>query len=84
MKIFATSDIHGNKTIINKLVESYENSEADILLICGDIGGKSYHSPTIYGWSVKSHFKNSFVNLHKNNIGNHSQILIKEFSPVGF
>jgi Icc-related predicted phosphoesterase len=39
MKIFATSDIHGNKTIMNKLFDAYENSEAELLLVCGDIGG---------------------------------------------
>jgi Icc-related predicted phosphoesterase len=44
MKIFATSDIHGNKKIINRLVNVYENSEAELLLICGDIGGKGYQA----------------------------------------
>ena len=40
MKILATSDIHGNKHIISKLVTAYEDNGADWLLICGDIGGK--------------------------------------------
>jgi Icc-related predicted phosphoesterase len=40
MKIFATSDIHGNRTIIDKL----ENviSRADMTIVCGDIGGKDF------------------------------------------
>lgn|GEM_PF-5102523 len=42
MKIFTTSDIHGNKNIIHKLVTAYEESDAEMLLICGDIGGKGY------------------------------------------
>lgn len=39
MKIFATSDIHGNKNIIDKL---YNVSKiCDLLLVCGDIGGRN-------------------------------------------
>jgi Icc-related predicted phosphoesterase len=37
MKIFATSDIHGNRMIFGKL-RSIKN--CDLLLVCGDIGGK--------------------------------------------
>lgn len=44
MKILATSDIHGNKKIISNLVNVYESSDADLLLICGDIGGKGYRA----------------------------------------
>ena len=47
MKIFATSDIHGNKQIICKLITAYENSEAELLLVCGDIGGKGYRAHTL-------------------------------------
>jgi len=49
MKIFATSDIHGNKTIINKL---YKVSKlCDLLLVCGDIGGKDVRSKTFRQFS---------------------------------
>jgi Icc-related predicted phosphoesterase len=41
MKIFATSDIHGNKVIIDKM-ESVASS-VDMTIICGDIGGKDFH-----------------------------------------
>jgi len=47
MKIFATSDIHGNKTIVSSLVEAYSASDADILLICGDVGGKRHGAQTL-------------------------------------
>ena len=44
MKIFATSDIHGNRVIIDKL-PSIAN-DADLILICGDIGGKGIWGKT--------------------------------------
>lgn len=49
MKIFVTSDIHGNKTIMDKL----KNIEkiADLILICGDIGGKNTISKTFQQFS---------------------------------
>lgn len=47
MKRFATSDIHGNKEIINKLVTAYSESDAELLLICGDIGSKGYRAYSI-------------------------------------
>ena len=40
MRIFATSDIHGNKSIIEKLRSV--DSKVDLILICGDVGGKGY------------------------------------------
>jgi len=44
MKLFSTSDIHGSCAIINKL--SKIASECDLVLICGDIGGK-YRANTV-------------------------------------
>ena len=40
MKIFCTSDIHENKTILNKLVKFINKSDVEMVFICGDIGGK--------------------------------------------
>jgi Icc-related predicted phosphoesterase len=40
MKIFATSDIHGNRKIIDKLEHAVEH--ADMVIVCGDIGGKDF------------------------------------------
>ena len=42
MKIFATADLHGNKKIMEKLKTLA--SEVDLILVCGDVGGKSYHN----------------------------------------
>jgi Icc-related predicted phosphoesterase len=40
MRIFATSDIHGNQTIIDKLEKVAPR--VDMVVICGDIGGKDF------------------------------------------
>ena len=40
MKIFATSDTHGNKVIIDKLERIAPS--ADMVIVCGDIGGKDF------------------------------------------
>lgn len=44
MKIFATSDIHGQKKIIDKL--SVIAPDVDLILVCGDIGGKNIAGKT--------------------------------------
>ncbi len=49
MVIFATSDLHGNKVLMNRLRE-VENM-ADLLLICGDIGGKDIRNKTLQEFS---------------------------------
>lgn len=48
MKIFATSDIHGNKQIMDKL----KQIEADLILICGDIGAKGGRGKTFKEFSA--------------------------------
>lgn len=50
MKIFATSDIHGNKAIMDKLKKIAE--KADLILICGDIGGKNTINKTFLQFSA--------------------------------
>jgi len=40
MKIFATSDIHGNQIILDKL--EHIVPRADMVIVCGDIGGKNF------------------------------------------
>ncbi|HOQ09991.1 MAG TPA: metallophosphoesterase [Syntrophomonadaceae bacterium] len=37
MKIFATSDIHGNKNIMQKIEQVLQQYQPDMLLICGDV-----------------------------------------------
>lgn len=50
MKIFATSDIHGNRTIMDKL--KIIAPKVDLVLICGDIGGKDTINKTFLQFSV--------------------------------
>jgi Icc-related predicted phosphoesterase len=49
MKIFATSDIHGNRDIIDKLPSIVNRGE--LLLICGDIGTKNIRRSTLQEFS---------------------------------
>jgi Icc-related predicted phosphoesterase len=44
MRIFATSDVHGNRLIIGKL-QKIKN--VDLVLVCGDIGGKGGRFKTL-------------------------------------
>lgn len=40
-KIFATSDIHGNKTIVDKMIEFLKNrKDIQEIFLCGDLTGK--------------------------------------------
>lgn len=49
MKIFATSDIHGNRAIMDKLKTIAP--KADLILICGDVGGKNTINKTFLQFS---------------------------------
>lgn len=40
MQIFATADIHGNRKIVDMLPDVVRDEQPDMVLICGDIGGK--------------------------------------------
>lgn len=50
MRIFATSDIHGNKIIMDKL--RIIADKADLILVCGDIGGKNTINKTFMQFST--------------------------------
>jgi len=49
MKLFATADLHGNRVIIDKLNDIVD--EVDLILICGDIGGKGIRGKTFKQFS---------------------------------
>ena len=49
MKIFATSDIHGNRKIMDKL--NIVVPGIDLILVCGDIGGKDGRGKTFRQFS---------------------------------
>ena len=51
MKVFATADIHGNRKIVDKLFEI--ESSVDLILVCGDIGGKQYSFKSFMEFSEK-------------------------------
>jgi Icc-related predicted phosphoesterase len=59
MKIFATSDIHGNRVIIEKLHIIAE--QVDLILICGDIGGKDTRFNTLQQFSAKQKEDEAFL-----------------------
>ena len=40
MKIFATSDIHGNKALVHLICKMVKNTNLDALIIAGDIAPK--------------------------------------------
>ncbi len=43
MKIFATADIHGNKSLIYLIREMIKKEEIDLLVIAGDIAPKGLY-----------------------------------------
>lgn len=43
MKIFATSDIHGNKALIHRALEIARKEKVDALIIAGDIAPKGFY-----------------------------------------
>ena len=43
MKIFATSDIHGNKALIYLIREIVKKEDIDTLIIAGDIAPKGFY-----------------------------------------
>ena len=49
MKIFATSDVHGNRRIMDKL--SIVAADVDLILVCGDVGGKDGRGKTFRQFS---------------------------------
>ena len=49
MRIFATADIHGNRVIMDKLNDIVD--EVDLIIICGDIGGKDIRGKTFMQFS---------------------------------
>ena len=49
MKIFVTSDIHGNRKIVDKL--NIVAADVDLILVCGDIGGKGGRGKTFRQFS---------------------------------
>ncbi|MDD4779171.1 MAG: metallophosphoesterase [Tissierellia bacterium] len=53
MKIFTTSDIHGNQIILEKLKELSFKETPDYILVCGDVGGKYFNVKSLIDFSNK-------------------------------
>ncbi|MGR3177068.1 MAG: metallophosphoesterase [Candidatus Anammoxibacter sp.] len=49
MKIFATSDIHGNKALIYRVFELLKSENIDALVIAGDVTSKGFYRLCNYG-----------------------------------
>ncbi len=49
MKVFSTADIHGNRKIVDKLTNMADM--ADLIIVCGDIGGKDIKGKTLQQFS---------------------------------
>ena len=50
MKLFVTSDLHGNRQLMDKLQKAAEG--VDAILICGDIGGKDIRGKSFKEFSA--------------------------------
>ena len=61
MRVFATSDIHGNQTIIDNLGSVAK--DVDMVVICGDIGGKEHFRKGATLRSISAGQRNDAVRL---------------------
>ena len=68
MKIFATSDTHNDKIILQKLKQFTDNNDNfDYIIHCGDIGGKDKNTRSLieFGQHQKEQYEN-FINQFPN------------------
>ena len=74
MKIFATSDIHGNKALMAKLKEM--SAISDLVLICGDVGGKEYFFRDILDFSAQQRKDAEYLDSLLSDIGATSRFIL--------
>ena len=60
MKIFVTSDLHGNRALVNRLIGI--ESKAEAIIICGDIGRKNVEQMTLKSFSQQQKSDADFLN----------------------
>lgn len=67
MKIFATSDTHNDKVILQKLKDFTDNNSFDYMIHCGDIGGKDKNARNLIEFShyQKTHLDYLLDNYQK-------------------
>ncbi|MBI4242898.1 MAG: metallophosphoesterase [Planctomycetes bacterium] len=77
MKIFATADIHGNKSLIYLIREMIKKEEIDLLVIAGDIAPKGFYQ--LYRNGLKYDIRSAFCLRNRGIIldGNEQQIRTK-------
>ena len=66
MRIFVTSDVHGNRVIMGKLTEAARL--CDMVFVCGDIGNKGIHGKTIMEFSAHQRKDAEYLNDVLNNL----------------
>lgn len=66
MKIFATSDIHGNKAIIYLILQIIKKENINALIIAGDIAPKGFYE--LYKSGLKYEFRSAFYLKNKEGI----------------
>lgn len=80
MKILAASDIHGDRSVIEKLVTKAKNEDVDLILLCGDLTMFENSITDIIGPFKKLNKKILFIP------GNHetfatAEFLAKQYGP---
>ena len=74
MKIFATSDIHGSRKIMDKL--SIVAPDVDLILVCGDIGGKDGRGKTFRQFSEYQKLDADYLSSALKNIDTESRFIL--------
>jgi len=76
MKIFATSDIHGNKALIYLIRKIVKEEEIDVLIIAGDIAPKGFYE--LYKNGLRYEFRSVFDLKNREGILKGSKCQIRE------
>ena len=74
MKIFATSDIHGSRKIMDKL--NIVAPDVDLILVCGDIGGKDGRGKTFRQFSEYQKLDADYLSSALKNIDTESRFIL--------
>lgn len=74
MKIFATSDLHGNRKIMDKL--NTIAPDVGLLLVCGDIGGKDGRGKTFRQFSEYQKLDADYLSSVLNGIKTESRFIL--------
>ena len=73
LKILAAGDIHGDRSIVNKLAEQAEKENVDLVVLCGDLTYHEQSTDNIIGPFVKKNKKVLIIP------GNHETLATADF-----